>query len=260
MDGGLMTSSFFGLDMALRALQSQQTGIDVTSHNVANANTDGFSRQNVVLATTDPFAMPGMNRPATAGQLGTGVIAKDIQRARDGFLDAQWRTESSSLANAANRQDALQQVEVVLDEPQGVGLNAQLNDYYKAWNDLTNDPGADAMAVRTTVVQQALSLTQSMNRISGQLTSIQGGLDGQVTADVAEVNDITDQIFQINASIVKIELTGQTANDFRDRRDVLLDSLSKLVGASSTENADGSINVTMGTQVLVNGTTAKTNL
>ena len=76
-----------------------------------------------------------MNRPATAGQLGTGVIAKDIQRARDGFLDAQWRTESSSLANATNRQDALQQVEVVLDEPQGVGLNSQLNDYYKAWND-----------------------------------------------------------------------------------------------------------------------------
>src|SRR4051812_40697820 len=116
------------------------------------------------------------------------------------------------------------------------------------------------MAVRTTVVQQALSLTQSMNRISGQLVNIRGGLDSQVSTDVAEVNDITDQIYAINANIVKIEFTGQTANDFRDRRDTLLDNLSKLVGATSTENADGSINVTMGTQVLVNGTTAKTNL
>jgi flagellar hook-associated protein 1 FlgK len=246
--------------MALRALQAQQTGIDVTSHNVANANTDGFSRQNAVLATTQPFAEPAMNRPATAGQLGTGVIAKNIERARDGFLDSQWRTESSSLANATNRQDALQQVEVVLDEPQGVGLNSQLNDYYKAWNDLTNNPGADSIAVRTTVVQQALSLTQSINRISSQLVNIRGGLDSQTSTDVAEVNDITDQISQINASIVKVELTGQTANDFRDRRDVLMDNLSKLVGVTSAENADGSINVTMGTQVLVNGTTSKTNL
>ena len=66
-------SPFFGLDMALRALQAQQTGIDVTSHNVANANTDGYSRQNVTIVTTEPFAPPGMNRPATAGQIGTGV-------------------------------------------------------------------------------------------------------------------------------------------------------------------------------------------
>lgn len=255
-----MTSSFFGLDMALRALQAQQTGIDVTSHNVANANTDGFSRQNVNLATTTPFAEPSMNRPSTAGQLGTGVIAKNIERARDGFLDGQWRTESSSLANATNRQDALEQVEVVLDEPQGVGLNDLLNKYYKAWNDLTNDPGADAQSVRATVVQQAISLTQSFNRISNQLVSVRDGLDGQVKDDVADVNDITDQIYAINTSIAKIELTGQTANDFRDRRDVLLDKLSSLVGATSTENPDGSIIVSMGGQVLVNGVTGKTNL
>jgi flagellar hook-associated protein 1 FlgK len=255
-----VTSTFFGLDMALRALQAQQTGMDVTSHNVANANTDGFSRQNVQLSTTEPFAMPGMNRPATAGQLGTGVIANNIQRARDGFLDSQWRTESGSLAHATNRQDALEQVEVVLDEPQGVGLNSLFNEYYRVWNELSNDPGADSMPVRTTVVQQALSLTGAFNRIANQLTSIRTGLDNNVKTDVNEVNTITDQIYQINQTIVQVEVTGQTANDFRDRRDSLMDRLSQLVGVSSAENADGSINVTMGSQVLVNGVTAKTNL
>jgi flagellar hook-associated protein 1 FlgK len=255
-----VTSTFFGLDMALRALQAHQTGIDVTSHNVANANTDGFSRQNVVLTTTDPFAMPAMNRPATAGQLGTGVIAKDIQRARDGFLDNQWRTEAGTLANATNRQDALEQVEVVLDEPQGVGLNALFNDYYRSWNELSNDPGADAMAVRTTVVQQSLSMTSAFNRIASQLVGIRTGLDSEVSADVAEVNDITDQILAINDSIVQVELTGQTANDFRDRRDVLLDNLSKLVTISSSENTNGSVNVLMGAQVLVSGAASKTDL
>lgn len=255
-----MTSSFFGLDLALRALQAQQTGIDVTNHNVANANTDGFSRQNVLLVTTEPFAMPAMNRPATAGQLGTGVIARDIQRARDGFLDTQWRTEAGSLAHATNRADALEQVEVVLDEPQGVGLNELLNEYYRVWNELSNDPGADSMPVRTTVVQQALSLTGAINRVSDQLVSIRTGLDTQIQTDVDEINTITDQIFQINQTIVQVEVTGQTANDFRDRRDALLDRLSELVGVTSAENADGSIVVSMGGQVLVNGTTAKTNL
>ena len=253
-------SPFFGLDMALRALQAQQTGIDVTSHNVANANTEGFSRQNVTIVTTEPFAPAGMNRPASAGQIGTGAVANDIQRSRDAFLDFQWRSEASRLANASNRSDALEQVEVILDEPQGVGLSALFNEYYRVWNELTNDPSASALPVRTTVVQQTLSLTTAMNRIASQLSNIRVGENSEVITDVSEVNDLTDQVLQLNGTIIQIELTGQAANDLRDRRDTLMDRLSELVQVSSTENADGSINVLMGAQVLVNGGTGKTDL
>jgi flagellar hook-associated protein 1 len=253
-------SPFFGLDMALRALQAQQTGIDVTSHNVANANTEGFSRQNVTIVATEPFAPAGMNRPASAGQIGTGAVAKDIQRARDAFLDFQWRSEASGLTNASNRSDALEQVEVILDEPQGVGLSALFNEYYRVWNELTNDPSASALPVRTTVVQQTLSLTTAMNRIASQLANIRVGQNSEVVTDVAEVNDLTDQVLQLNGTIIQIELTGQAANDLRDRRDTLMDRLSELVQVTSTENADGSINVLMGAQVLVNGGTGKTDL
>jgi len=251
-------STFFGLDMALRALQAQQTGIDVTNHNVANANTTGYSRQNVKITTTEPFAAPGMNRPATAGQMGTGSIASDIQRARDMFLDAQYRAEVGGLTNAQAREDALEQVEVVLDEPQGVGLNSLFNEYNRVWSELANDPSD--LPVRTTVIQQSLSLTGAINRIDGQLKTIRTGLDGEIQTDVTEVNDITDQILQINSAVVQIELTGQSANDFRDRRDALVDRLSELVQVTVNENADGSMNVLMGAQVLVNGTTAKTDL
>src|SRR3954470_5857171 len=159
-----MSSAFFGLDLALRALQAQQTGIDVTGHNVANANTEGYSRQNVRIAQTDPYTEPAMNRSTTAGQLGTGAIAKDIQRARDVFLDAQYRTEDGSKQNALARQDALEQVETVLDEPAGVGLNNLLNGFYTNLSQLTNDPSD--LPTRTTVVQQAVSLTEAFNRIS----------------------------------------------------------------------------------------------
>jgi flagellar hook-associated protein 1 FlgK len=253
-------SPFFGLDMALRALQAQQTGIDVTAHNVANANTEGFSRQNVTISTTEPFAAPGMNRPASAGQIGTGAIASNVQRARDMFLDTQWRSEAGSLANASNRSDALEQVEVVLDEPQGVGLSSLFNEYYRVWNELSNDPSASALPVRTTVVQQTLSLTTAFNRIAGQLADIRTGQNSEIVTDVTEVNDLTGQILQLNDTISQIELSGQAANDLRDRRDSLMDRLSQLVEVSSTENADGSINVMMGAQVLVNGTTGKTDL
>jgi flagellar hook-associated protein 1 len=253
-----MTSTFFGLDMALRALQAQQMGIDVTSHNVANANTAGYSRQNVKIETTDPFAMPGLNRPHTAGQLGTGSIAADVQRARDMFLDAQYRAELGGLKNAEAREDALQQVEVIFDEPQGVGLNSLLSDFFTSWNNLASDPSD--LPVRTTVVQDAISLTEAMNRTAAQLVAVRQGIDGEVIADVAEVNDITTQILALNSSIVQIEVTGQSANDMRDRRDLLVDRLSELVNVTVNENADGSMNVLMGAQVLVNGTAAKTDL
>lgn len=256
----MSVSAFFGLDMALRALQAQQTGIDVTNHNVSNANTAGFSRQNVTIATTEPFASPAMNRPAQPGQIGTGAIAKNIERARDTFLDVQYRTESGSLTNATNRQDALEQVETVLDEPQGVGLSSLFNEYYRVWSELSNDPSANALPVRTTVVEQSLSLTTAMNRISSQLSTVRSEQDAQIQDDVKQVNDITDQIAQLNSSIVQIEINGQTANDFRDRRDLLMDQLSQLVQVSSTENADGSIVVSMGSQVLVNGVSGKTDL
>ncbi len=253
-------SPFFGLDMALRALQAHQTGIDVTSHNVANANTEGYSRQNVSISTTEPFSSPGMNRPASAGQIGTGAYATDIQRSRDMFLDSQWRSEAGASSSATNRQDALEQVEVILDEPQGVGLSSLFNEYYGVWNELSNDPSASALPVRTTVVQQTLSLTTAFNRIASQLSTVRTGQNGEILTDVAEVNDITSQVFTLNETIVQVELNGQHANDFRDRRDALVDRLSQLVQVSVNENADGSMNVLMGAQVLVNGATAKTDL
>ena len=253
-----MISTFFGLDVALRALQAQQAGMDVTNHNVANANTEGFSRQNVRIVATDPFTVPGMNRAVTAGQMGTGALAKNIQRARDAFIDSQYRTELGGQKNAAARQDALEQVEVVLDEPQGVGVSSLLNEYYRVLSELSGDPSD--LPTRTTVVQQAVSLTQAFNRISTQLNNIRTGLDGEAVSNVADINDITDQILQLNQVIVQVEVTGQAANDFRDRRDLLVDRLSELVQTSVSENTDGSINVLIGAQVLVNGATSKTDL
>lgn len=117
-----MTSTFFGLDLALRALHAQQTGLDVTNHNVANANTKGFSRQRVNIVATTPFSEPGLNRAGGPGQVGTGAVAQSIQRFRDTFIDLQFRTEVGAGAQAQVTQDALEEIEVVLNEPSDTGI------------------------------------------------------------------------------------------------------------------------------------------
>ena len=252
-----MIGTFFGLDMALRALQSQQAGLDVTTHNVANANTDGFSRQNVQLVTTEPYTVPGMNRLQAPGQIGTGVIAAGIQRSRNQFLDIQFRTEIGGQRNAEARQDALEQVEVVLNEPGESGLAGLFNEYYRVWGELTNDPGD--LPVRTTVVEQSVALAASFNRADRQLRDVQAGMDREIVDGVGQINFITDELVQLNTQIAQIEALGQRANDLRDRRDLALDNLSELVQISVVENPDKMITVSIGSQVLVNGA-AKTDL
>jgi len=248
-----MSGAFFGLDLALRALQDQQTVIDITNHNVANANTPGFSRQTAALGTTTPYTLPGTNRSPQPGQIGTGVSVEAIQRARDVFTDLQYRTESSTLERAKSLQDSLEQVEVTLNEPSDTGLSAQLAKFFPAWQELVNNPTEDA--VRATLVQQSATLATSFNKTSQQLTALQKNLDDQVGVNVAQINSLANQIAAINRQIVQVEVTGDHANDFRDRRDLLLDQLSELIGITVQDNANGSINVSIGSHALIQNQT-----
>lgn len=239
-----MTSTFFGLDLAYRALLTQQTALDVTNHNVANANTPGFSRQAVEMVTTVPYTMPGMNRSAQAGQLGTGVMIGRIDRLRDSFLDLQYRTEVGNQRQAEVTRDALEEVEVVLNEPSDSGISSLLGQFFSSWQDLTNDP--TDTATRAAVIQRSAGLATAFNRSSQRLSAIQTDLNNTVSFRVTEINNYASQIASLNTQIVQIEVSGQRANDFRDRRDYLLDQMSGLVQVASAENPDGSLNVTIG--------------
>lgn len=251
-----MTSAFFGLDLALRALQAQQLGLDVTNHNIANASTEGFSRQAVELVTTEPFATPGFSAGAGAGQIGTGVIANSVLRMRDTLLDLQYRIESGTLAEATVTRDALEEVEAVFNEPSDSGLAQLLQGFFGSWQDLTSNPTDSA--TRSTVLAQATALANAFNHASVSLTAIQNDLNGQVSLGVTEINSATSQILALNKQIVQVEGTGQRANDLRDRRDVLLDELSKKFAISVTENPPGDVTVTVGGHALVSVSSAET--
>jgi flagellar hook-associated protein 1 len=247
-----MSSYFSGLDVAVRALQAQQAALDVTGHNVANANTKGFSRQNVELATTDPMNVPGLIMGTSAGQQGTGVMVAAIERARDNFLDVQYRTQVGAKSNAQVTSDSLEEVEIVLNEPSDNGLSSLVGKFFSAWQELANNPNDSA--TRTALVQQAGALlTDGLNRSSRQLKDIQTNLNDRVKTDVSEINTIGSEVASLNKQIVVAESSGQRANDFRDRRDLLIDRLSELVQVNVTEQPSGSIDVALGGQNLVSG-------
>src|SRR5437588_3391081 len=137
--------SFMGLQTALRGLVAQQAAIDTTGHNIANANTPGYSRESAVLAESTALTIPAFSNVTGAGvQLGTGVDVTTINRIRDQFLDIQYRAQNTATSNASTSTTILDQVQASLAEPSNHGLASQLSAFWNAWSDVANAPQSPA--------------------------------------------------------------------------------------------------------------------
>jgi len=244
-----MRSTFFGLDIGRNALQAQQRALDVTGHNIANANTEGYTRQRAVMETTKPFAMPAFNRPIGAGQIGTGVQVQEVKRLRDDFIDLQIRKESAVTSEWERRKNTLEKLEVIINEPSDAGLRTVLDQFWEAWQTLSTRP--EDGSVRAAVKQRGITLTDTFNHMHRQLVDLQNDIDASLRIKVDEINNITVQIASLNEQIVKVEVSGDHANDLRDRRDLLVDQLSGLVKISTKEDQYGALTVSIGGRALV---------
>ena len=244
-----MTSPFFGLDIATRALRAQQTLVDITNQNVANANTPGYSRQSGEMRATLAYPIPVFNSSGIPGQLGTGVEVSATTRARDTFLDYQVRSQLSSQGNADAQRDALKQVEAVVNEPSTNGLSSTLDKYWKAWQEVANSPSD--VSVRASLIEQGKAVADNFQSQVQKFQQQQRDLDQQVGLTVTDINNYAKQIAGLNVQISQVETTGMHANDLRDQRDQLMDSLSKLVKVTSVEASNGEISVYVGNRALV---------
>src|SRR5690242_2828088 len=128
-----MSGLFSTLNVGTRGMSVQQKSIDVTSHNIANANTKGYSRQRALIETTRPFCMPSLNNVAEPGQLGTGAQISAIQRYRDAFLDYQTRVETSTKGQFDARSIILHEVESIFNEPSDTGLSTLMGKFFDSW-------------------------------------------------------------------------------------------------------------------------------
>lgn len=246
----MSVSSFMGLQTALRGLLAQQRAIDTTGHNIANANTEGYSRQSAVLVSA--AALDVQN-----GQLGTGVDVATYQRVRDRFLDLQYRTQSTRLGGEQTRSNALDNTQLALAEPGDNGIAAQLQKFWSAWSDVANAP--ESQAARQALVDQGRIVTDAIHTLSSQLQAVSDQSAQEYTSIVGpggQVQEIATQIAGLNDAIRSAVASGQQPNDLLDRRDLLLDKLAPLGQVSVADGGDGTIDVTFGGTALVTGTAA----
>ena len=239
-------STFVGIQTSLRGLLAQQRALDVTSHNIANANTAGYSRQEATLSATTPLAVPA-NGLAAGGALGTGVDVQTYRRVRDQFLDLQYRGQSMSLGEQSARSDALQQVELSFSEPGDNGIATALNQFWSAWADVANGP--ESGAARQALVDKARTLAQQINDLQANLAGARtraGAEYGQLTAPGGEVNRMATDLASTLNAIRDAEMTGAQPNDLYDRRDLLLDQLSSMGQVSVSQSPAGSVDVSLG--------------
>jgi len=237
-------STFSSLEIGRKALQAQQRALDVIGHNIANANTEGYSRQVVAMSTTTPYTQPSLGKPGTAGQIGTGVQVDSIRRLRDSFLDGQYRAETKSLGRWEVRQSALEEIEVVLNELTDYSLGTVAESFRDALQSLSYYPESED--VRTLVVETALTMTDTFNHLDRQLQDLQFSIDEAITQQVSQANDKISQLFDLNQKIIIARAAGDNPNDLCDKRDLLLDELSKIVNIQVSEDAQtGAVQVTV---------------
>ena len=251
-----MRTTFFGLEIARKGLQTSQRSLDVTGHNIANANTPGFTRQRAIIGTTTPWTVPSMQKPHQAGQVGTGVQVEEIRRIRDQFIDLQVRNENKELGYWSERADVLQKIEVIINEPSTTGLRTVMDQFWESMQELSKSP--ESQAVRATVRQRAIAVAETFNHIHRQMYELQEDVNDKLNVKVLEINSIANQIRDLNDQIVRIEVgkeagLRENANDLRDRRDLLLDQLSRIVDTRYKEDQDGSMRVMIGSKTLVMG-------
>ena len=228
-----MSSTFFGLELSRRALASQQAALNITGHNIANANTQGYTRQIANLTATTPDTIPIAGRNLS---LGSGVTLDTITRARDAFVDRQFRGETSKQQYWAGRQDSLSKVEGMLNEPSDNSLSNDMNQFWTAWSDLSKDP--ENAGARAVVSERAQTLTDSFHNIAQQVSDMKKNMDATIKVQVHQINIYGQQIKELNDQIKRAEVAGDNPNDLRDQRDSLVDDLSKIVSVRVVETKD----------------------
>ncbi len=232
------------LSIASSALRTQQEAINAVAHNLANASTEGYSRQRPILG-----ARPGVKTPT--GVFGSGVEMADLQRIRDPYLDSAFRRETISLGENQTRSGFLGQVETILSEPSELGLASALDGFFSAWSAFASNPNNDT--ARTAVRNEGQRLTDTMDRLATGLDGVRQEAEQSLLADVRRVNTLTDEITKINERIIGAEVGGHTAGDLRDARDRAIDELATLIPVQVLDRENGTVGIVTSGLSIVDG-------
>jgi flagellar hook-associated protein 1 FlgK len=236
------------LSIARTAISAQQAAIATVSHNIANAETEGYSRQRVELMPGDPVRF-------TYGSFGSGVQIQSVTRARSELLDANYHREAGASEGTGLRRDILSQIQDIFGEPGTTGLTGALDAFWNSWSDLANNPG-NATA-QNAVRQYGAQVAQSLNSFDTQLNQIAANTRSQLASSVSQLNALSSQVADLNVRILAAESGGKQAPDLRDARDRLTDQMAKVGGTRAILQNDGTVAVTLGGTTLVDQSVAR---
>ena len=232
-----MANIIYGmLNVASTALSTQQKALDITANNIANVNTEGYSRQRLNMVQNEPVRYEG-------GALSTGVRAnRTIQRIYDRFLAAQIAGAASQQGRWDAQLETLEKAELMFDDASGYGLNGAMTEFWNSWQEVSNTPSG--YTERATLLANTENLTLVFNKLSRDLSQVQGDSDVSIKGAVDDINSLTSEIASLNLKIAEVEAGNEhSANDFRDQRDLKLKALSSLVDVNSFEDADGYLTI-----------------
>ena len=248
-----MGNSLFNI--AVSGLNAAQAGLNTTGHNITNASTPGFTRQQIVQGTNIAQFTGG-------GFIGQGTNVETVQRVYNDFLTKQAAAAQSTQGALQAYSDQITQVDNMLADPAS-GLTPALQGFFSGVQGLAANPGSNPSSTpsRQAMLSDSQTLVGSFNRLNQQLSDQQDNVNSQIKSTISSINSYAQQLVQVNKDISTTQVAGasQPANDLLDQRDKILSDLSKLVGAQSIIQSDGSLNVYVGNGVpLVVGNQAVT--
>ena len=222
-------------------LSASQNSLNTTGHNIANADTKGFVRQQVVQVDS-PYIKWGVTRHSTL-QYGLGVDIAAVKQVRDMFLDKSYRKEIGRQGFYEAQYSTVEEIESMLGELEGVAFQGTIENFWTSIQELAKEP--DSIVTRASVIQTAVNFMEHAENISKQLKEYQINLNTQIINQVNRVNELADEIYKLNDKISYYESSGmERANDLRDERNNLLDELGQIISITYKENTNGKVTVT----------------
>lgn len=250
----MITPGFFGFFNTYRGLVTAQNALNTVNNNISNANTKGYNREVVNITEAYPYQAPSLSQSSQI-QIGQGSVVSNITRVFDSFLATQFQNQNSLLGLDTVKNDVLNQIQGILSEPSDSGINDAVNNFFNAAQEMSQNPQSDP--VRQTFLQAASDLTTVVSQVMGQLTGLRTNLVGdptnvatlsgsQASVTINQINEYLQGVAQLNQQIVTVTASGAQPNDLMDQRDQMLDDLSQLVDISVTRNANGTVDVGVG--------------
>lgn len=250
-----MGSTFSGIELGKRSIMAHTDAISTAGHNISNANTEGYSRQRVQLKEFDPLYRPDLERPERAGMLGQGIDVQSITRIRDEMLDQRITAQQNQESYWDTRSKYYTMIEQIYNEPDEVSIRSNMDKFWESWQELSINP--ESQAARQAVVTRGESLSDSIKSKWENLMGVGSLINSDIDSTVKQINSYANQIAAVNSEIVRSRGVGDNPNDLLDRRDLLVDKLSKLANITTDRRDPDEFMVHLDGKVLVQGGVAR---